>query len=255
MDIKTSKKLDTNQKITWCPGCPNYNILDSVKLTLTNLMKQRYRRKDFVMVTGIGCHGKIFDYLNISGFYGLHGRAIPTAVGIKIGNPKLDVLVFAGDGDTYSEGISHFVHAAKNNSDITLLVHDNQSFSLTTGQATPTSQKGFKTKAQPFGKLNNPLNPLMLALISGATFVARINARDVKHSAKIMERAIKHKGFSFVEIIQDCVVFNVDMNHRDKQMDKHPNKKRTRLEAVKLASKYDYNLGKGRISLGIFYEE
>jgi len=141
MDIKTSKKLDTNQKITWCPGCPNYNILDSVKLTLTNLMKQRYRRKDFVMVTGIGCHGKIFDYLNISGFYGLHGRAIPTAVGIKIGNPKLDVLVFAGDGDTYSEGISHFVHAAKNNSDITLLVHDNQSFSLTTGQATPTSQR------------------------------------------------------------------------------------------------------------------
>jgi len=254
MDLKKSN-LDTKQTITWCPGCPNHEILKAVKIAINNLIKKGEKQKNFAIVTGIGCHGKIFDYLNVSGFYGLHGRAIPIAIGIKLGNPKLHVLAFAGDGDTYSEGISHFIHAAKNNPNITLFVHDNQAFSLTTGQATPTSQKGFKTKAQPFGKLSTPLNPLTLALVAGATFVARVNARDIKHSAKIMEKAIKHNGFSFVEIIQDCIVFNKEINNRDKQMHKYPNKKRTRLEAMKLAEKYDYNLGKGKIPLGIFYEE
>jgi 2-oxoglutarate ferredoxin oxidoreductase subunit beta len=255
MAIKTSEKLEINHKITWCPGCPNNGILDAVKLAITKLMKQGYKREDFAMTTGIGCHGKIFDYINISGFYGLHGRTIPTAMGIKLGNPNLHVLSFAGDGDAYAEGISHFIHAGRYNSDISLFVHDNQSFSLTTGQATPTSQEGYKTKAEPLGKLGPPLNPLKLALTTGATFVARTNARDVKHAAKIIEKAIKHKGFSFVEIIQDCIVFNLDVNNRDKQMHKFPNKKRTLSEALKLAETYDYNLGKHRIPIGIFYEE
>ena len=253
--MKTSKTLDTKYAITWCPGCLNFKILDAIKIALTSLMKKGYKQKDFAMTTGIGCHGKLFDYLNLSGIYGLHGRTIPTAQGIKLGNPNLHVLAFAGDGDVYSEGISHFIHAAKQNSNITLFVHDNQSFSLTTGQATPTSQEGYKSKAEPFGKFGPPLNPIKLALASNATFVARANARDPIHTAKIMEKAIRHNGFSFVEIIQDCVAFNLEANNKDKQMYLISNKKRTIAEAMKLAEKYDYNLKKGKLPLGIFYQE
>ena len=248
-------KIDTPFPITWCPGCPNSEILKAVKLAINNLIKKGEKQKNFVTVTGIGCHGKIFDYVNLSGIYSLHGRPIPTAMGIKIGNPNLKVLAFEGDGDIYSEGLSHFVSAGRYNSDFTVIVHDNQSFSLTTGQATPTSQKGYKSKAEPLGKIGNPLNPIKLALASNATFVARANARDSKHTAAIIEQAIKHKGFSFVEVIQDCLIFNLDINNRDKRMYKIPNKKRTKEKAMKLAEIYDYNLGKGRIPLGIFYKE
>lgn len=255
MDIKTNKILDTKNKITWCPGCPNYKILDAVKIAMTRLMKQGYKTKDFAMVTGIGCHGKMFDYLNISGIYGLHGRTIPTALGIKLGNPNLNVIAFAGDGDAYSEGIAHFVHAGKFNPHMTLVVHNNQAFSLTTGQATPTTQQGYKTKSEPFGKFGPPLNPIKLALASNITFIARANARNPKQTAKIIEKAIKHKGFSFVEIIQDCIIFNLEINNRDKRMYELKPKKRTKHEAMKLAEQYDYNLGKGRIPLGILYQE
>src|SRR3989304_5486877 len=194
-------ELRTEEKITWCPGCPDHMILESSRRALLSLMDQGYKRENFAMVAGIGCHGKIFDYLNISGVYGLHGRALPTAIGVKIGNPNLNVIVFAGDGDTYSEGMEHFIHTCRFNPDMTLIVNDNQSFSLTTGQATPTSQLGFKTKAEPLGEFNKPFNPILLALSAGATFIARCNARDLDHTQEIIEEAIKHKGFSFIEII------------------------------------------------------
>ncbi|MAG38001.1 2-oxoglutarate synthase, partial [Candidatus Pacearchaeota archaeon] len=142
-DIK--KNLGTNNENTWCPGCNNFFVLEAMKRTLTRLIEQGHRQERFAMVTGIGCHAKIFDYLNISGIYGLHGRVLPTAFGIKMGNPKLTVLGFAGDGDTYAEGMGHFVHSFRYNSDMTFVVHNNHSFSLTTGQATPTSYQGYKT--------------------------------------------------------------------------------------------------------------
>lgn len=245
----------TEKDITWCPGCPDHIILESSRRALVSLTKQGFRKEDFVMVTGIGCHGKIFDYLNISGIYGLHGRAIPTATGIRLGNPNLNVLVFAGDGDTYSEGMEHFIHACRFNPDMTLIVHDNQSFSLTTGQATPTSQLGFKTKAEPLGDFNKPLNPVHLALSAGATFVARCNANDIEHTQKTIEQAVKHKGFAFVEILQDCEVFNLEVNAKDKRMYKLPSKRRSLKRALKLAREFDYNLGKSKIPLGIFFQE
>ncbi len=254
MDLE-KPRIDTPFMITWCPGCPNFEILKAAKLAINNLIKGGDRLQDFAISTGIGCHAKIFDYLNLSGVYSLHGRPLPTAMGIKLGNPNLKVIAFAGDGDMYSEGVSHFVHAGRYNSDITLIVHDNQSFSLTTGQATPTSQKGYKSKAEPLGKLGVPLNPLKLALASNITFIARANARDAKHTAEIIEQAIKHKGFSFVEIIQDCIIFNLEVNNKDKRMYKISNKKRTKEEAMRLAEMYDYNLGKGKIPLGIIYQE
>ncbi len=238
----------TDAEITWCPGCPNHMILESCRRALVSLKKQGI--KNFAMTTGIGCHGKIFDYLDIAGVYGLHGRAIPTAVGMKLGDPKLNVIAFAGDGDTYSEGMEHFIHACKNNPDMTLIVHDNRVFSLTTGQATPTSQKGYRTKAEPSGALK-PINPIHIALASGATFVARCNARDIDHTQNVIEEAIKHEGFSFVEILQDCLIFNTEVNTRDDKMYKI--KAMGYKKALDTAQEFTYDGEK--IPIGIFYKE
>lgn len=241
--------LSTTQENTWCPGCLNFMVLESVKRALS-----KFEQKNLAMVTGIGCHAKIFDYLNISGIYGLHGRVIPTAQGIKFGNPNLDVIGFAGDGDTYAEGMAHFIHAFRNNINMTLVVFDNQSFSLTTGQPTPTSQKGYVSKSVLGGETRNPVNPISLALASGGTFIARANARDINHTAEIIEKAIKHDGFSFVEIVQDCLIFNPEANNKDKKMYKiDDNKKKD--SAEKFAKEYDYSLKDGKIPVGVIYYE
>jgi len=217
-----------------------------------NYISNGAKQEDFAMVTDIGCHAKIYDYINISGIYGLHGRALTTAFGITLGNPNLKVLAFMGDGANYSEGIAHFVHAGRFNADMTLIVHDNQSFSLTTGQATPTSQIGYKSKAEPLGEFNFPMNPIKIALASGVGFIARCNAKDIKHTAEILEKAIKHKGFSFVEIIQDCLIFNKEINSKDKLMYKIKDNKDKKI-AEKLAEEWDYNGQKGKIALGVIY--
>ncbi len=243
--------FNTKEEITWCPGCSNFMILEAVKRALASL---GLKKEEVVMTTGIGCHGKIFDYIDIGGVYGLHGRPIPVAIGIKLGNPKLKVLTFAGDGDTYNEGISHFIHACRYNSDITLIVHDNRAFSLTTGQATATSQEGYKTKVEPKGEFLKPLNPISLALSSGASFVARVNAKNIEHTSKVLEEAIRHKGFSYVEVLQDCLIFNLEINNLDKLMYKVENRD-NKERARKLAEEWNYDSKTGKIPIGIFYQE
>ena len=252
--IKNNNLISTKETITWCPGCPNFMILESVKKTIEKLTStKKYNKSDFMMTTDIGCNSKIFDYLNLSGIYCLHGRAIPTAMGIKLANPNAKVLTFSGDGGAYSEGIAHFVHAFRYNADMTLVLHDNQSFSLTTGQPTPTTQKGYISKAKPQGEENNPLNPILLAISCGATFIARCNAKDIKHTTEVLEKAIKHKGFSFVEVIQDCLIFNKEANNKDERMYKVEDNKDIN-KAIKLAREYDYNSKKGKIPIGILYQ-
>ncbi|MBU1135938.1 MAG: thiamine pyrophosphate-dependent enzyme [Nanoarchaeota archaeon] len=254
----TKTNLSTKQENTWCPGCTNFLILEAVKKALSKTIEKGTKQEEIAMVTGIGCHAKIFDYLNISGIYGLHGRVLPTALGIKLGNPNLTVLGFAGDGDTYAEGMAHFIHAGRYNSDMTLIVHNNQAFSLTTGQATPVSQEHYVNKAEPLGEFNHPLNPIKLALCSGASFVARCNAKDIEHTSQIIEKAIEHNGFSFVEIIQNCLIFNKEMNELDNLFYKIENKenKKTELkEAIKLSDKWDYNSNTEKIPIGIFYSQ
>ena len=268
--------LSTSQPITWCPGCPNHMILEAVKQTISNLIatpnksisqataglpakrsasEAVYQRSglDFCITTDIGCNSKIFDYLNLSGIYCLHGRAIPTAIGITLGNPNLKVIAFAGDGGVYSEGISHFIHAFKYNPNMTLILHDNQSFSLTTGQPTPTSQQGYISKSEPLGVQDKPLNPIKLALASNATFIARTNARDIKHMVEIFTKAIAHNGFSFVEVIQDCLIFNLESNNKDERMYKIKDNK-DKKTAEKLADQFDYNGKTGKIPLGVIYQ-
>ncbi|MFH1452096.1 MAG: thiamine pyrophosphate-dependent enzyme [archaeon] len=252
--MTTKENLTTKSENTWCPGCPNHMILESVKQTIAKFIDAgEHKQEDFAITSDIGCHAKIFDYLNLSGIYCLHGRALPTAIGIKLGNPNLKVLTFAGDGATYSEGISHFIQAFKHNADLTLIVHDNQSFSLTTGQPTPTTQQGYISKAEPLGVFDKPFNPLKLALASNATFIARTNAKDIKHMVEIFTKAINHKGFSFVEVIQDCLIFNLDANNKDTKMYKIEDNNNITV-AENLIKKFDYNEKTGKIPLGIIYQ-
>jgi 2-oxoglutarate ferredoxin oxidoreductase subunit beta len=199
------KELETPKRNTWCPGCGNFGILSSFKSALTEL---GFDREHVVMVSGIGCHGKIVDYVNVNGFHGIHGRVLPVATGVKLANPDLKVVGFSGDADCYDEGWDHFCHAVRRNMDLTLIVHNNMILGLTTGQTTATSQTGFKTKSTPFGSVSAPLNPIAHALVSGGTFVARGFAGDPKHLTKLMVEALRHKGFNYIDVFQPCVTFN-----------------------------------------------
>jgi len=205
LTVVDMKDLASTAKITWCPGCGNFGIVSAFKSALVEVGADRER---VVIVSGIGCHGKIADYVDVNSFHGIHGRVLPLATGIKLANPNLTVVGFSGDADCYDEGWDHFCHAVRRNMDLTLIVHNNMILGLTTGQTTATSQIGFKTKSTPFGSTVAPLNPIAHALISNGTFVARGFAGDPKHLTGLMVEALKHKGFNYIDVFQPCVTFN-----------------------------------------------
>ncbi len=253
-----SESINTGTKPTWCPGCFNFQILAGFKNFLEKEIAKGKKREDFAMVSGIGCHAKIYDYVNLNGLNTLHGRVLPTCLGIKLGNPKLTVFGFSGDGDAYAEGIEHLIHAARYNSDINYIVHNNQVFALTVGQPTPTTEEGFKDKTTPYGVKVHPINPIKLMLSLGAGFVARVFA-DVKEIENILKEAVKHKGFSFIEVLQPCIIFHPDTGYRDRiySLEKAGHDKTNIKEAMKKAEEFDYNTisEKTRIPVGIFYQE
>ncbi|NMF06770.1 2-oxoacid:ferredoxin oxidoreductase subunit beta [Clostridium beijerinckii] len=189
----------------WCPGCGNFNILESLKRALTELGKDPY---EVLMVAGIGQAAKLPQYISANSFCGLHGRAIPAAVAAKMANDNLTVIVDSGDGDTYGEGGNHFIHNIRRNTNITHFVHDNQIYGLTKGQASPTSGIGLVTGAQTTGNINTPLNPVALAITLGAGFVARAFSGDMDQLVSIMKEAISYNGYAMVDIFQPCVTFN-----------------------------------------------
>ncbi len=191
-------------KPAWCPGCGNFGILRAVNKALVDLNIEPHQ---VLLVSGIGQAGKLPHYTRGNVFNSLHGRPVPPAIGAKIANPELKVIAVSGDGDAYGEGGNHFVHAMRRNHEITYLVHNNQLYGLTKGQASPTSDVGFVTKTTPYGAAN-PVNPIGLAIISGASFVARGFAGDIEHLASLIKMAITHKGFALVDILQPCVTFN-----------------------------------------------
>ncbi len=197
--------LRTSQKIVWCPGCGNYGILRAFVKTLEALEDNAGR---VVLVSGVGCHGKIADYVGVSSFHTIHGRVPPVLTGIKLADMSLIPVGFAGDGDAYNEGIAHLIHAARKNTDVTMVVHNNSVYALTTGQATATSPKGFRGRSTPEGNPEEPLNPLLLLLAAGASFVARGFAGNVAQLTELMLQAISHRGFSFIDVLQPCVAFN-----------------------------------------------
>ena len=191
--------------IAWCPGCGNFAILDSLKKALSQLNK---KPQDVVISSGIGQAAKMPQYLNVNYFNGLHGRSLPPATGIKLSNPELTVIAESGDGCTYGEGGNHFIHAIRRNPDITNLIHDNQIYGLTKGQASPTSERGMETPVQYKGVILEPFNPLAVAISLGAPFVARAFAGDKEKTVEIIKKAIEFKGFAVVDIFQPCVSFN-----------------------------------------------
>lgn len=190
---------------TWCPGCGNFGIWAAVKSAFKTL---GFSRENLAVVFGIGCSGNSNDFFWVNSFHALHGRAVPMAIGIKIANHDLPVVVIAGDGDTYGEGGNHLLHACRGNHDITVIVHDNSVYGLTTGQVAPTAKKGFKAKSTPSGIIETPVNPVALAVSQGATYVAQGFSGDIKHTSDLIVEGIQHKGFSLVNIFQPCVTFN-----------------------------------------------
>lgn len=189
----------------WCPGCGNFNILEALKEALVQLGKEPHK---VLIAGGIGQAAKTPQYINTNGFCGLHGRALPPAAAAKIVNKDLTVIIDTGDGDSYGEGGNHFIHNIRRNVDITHFVHDNQIYGLTKGQASPTTEMGHVTAVQPAGALNEPLNPVLLAISLGAGFVARAFSGDQEHLVYIMKEAIQYKGYALVDILQPCVSFN-----------------------------------------------
>lgn len=190
---------------TFCPGCGDWAIAVSIKSAFTQLGLDP---SSVLAVFGIGCSGNMNDFLNAYAIHALHGRALPNAIGAKLANHKLPVVAIVGDGDTYGEGGNHFMHACRGNHDITVIVHDNGVYGLTTGQVAPTAQKGFKSKSTPSGIIETPINPLSLAITQGATFVAQTFAGDANHVIQMIKAGMNHKGFSLVNVLQPCVTFN-----------------------------------------------
>ena len=201
------KKADfvSDQEVRWCPGCGDYAILNNVQKVMPEL---GIPREKMVFVSGIGCSSRFPYYMNTYGFHSIHGRAPAIATGVKCANPDLSVWVITGDGDALSIGGNHFIHAIRRNLDINYILFNNRIYGLTKGQYSPTSEFGKKTKSTPAGTIDYPVNPLSLAIASESTFVARSIDIDVKHLGQIVEAAAKHKGISFIEVYQNCNIFN-----------------------------------------------
>jgi 2-oxoglutarate ferredoxin oxidoreductase subunit beta len=249
------KDLTTYAKNTWCPGCGNFSIFSAIRNVLAKLDQEGTPIENVVLVSGIGCHAKIVDYMNVNSFYSIHGRTLPVATAIKLANPDLRVICFSGDGDSLAEGLDHLIFAAKRNIDITLILHDNRVYGLTTGQYTPTSPKGFKGKSTPLGSTESPINPPELMLVSGATYIARGYTHGIDLLQKIFREAIIHRGFSFVDVLQVCVsYFNLYETYNKRTYEVKGNDTSSFDEALKLARSWNYDDGDAPIPLGKFYE-
>lgn len=203
--MSLSYTYKSNVHVEWCPGCGDFGILSAIQMALSEMRIEPYRVAIF---SGIGCSGKTPHYINAYGIHTIHGRPLPYAIGAKLSNPNLEVLVVSGDGDMLSIGAGHFVSAGRRNVDITCIIFDNGVYGLTKGQASPTLRRGIKTKALPKPNINDALNPIMLAIASGYTFVARGYAFDIKHLKDLLKQAIQHKGTALVDVLQPCPSYN-----------------------------------------------
>src|SRR6202142_2135678 len=189
----------------WCPGCGDFGIISAVQMALAEMNIEPHR---LALVSGIGCSGKTPHFFKAYGVHTLHGRSLPFATGIKLSNPNLEVIACGGDGDGMGIGAGHFVNSGRRNVDMTYIVYDNGVYGLTKGQAAPTLQLGVKTKSLPLPNINSAINPLMLALASGYTFVARGYAYDVRHLKEVIKKAVRHRGFAFIDVLQPCPTYN-----------------------------------------------
>ena len=195
----------------WCPGCGDFSVLSALQIALFELGLKPHQ---VVVISGIGCSSNLPGFINTYGMHTLHGRALAVGTGVKMGNHDLKVICVGGDGDGYGIGGNHFVHTMRRNLDITYIVMDNQIYGLTTGQTSPTSVKGMKTKSTPHGNVENPINPMPMAIVGGATYVARGFSGKQKHLIELMKGAIQHRGFSLVDVFSPCVTYNKDNTYQ-----------------------------------------
>ena len=202
---KTVKTREVEVSPDWCAGCGDFGVLSSFR---KSTLEKEIKSHEMLVVSGIGCSSNLPGYVNAYGVHSLHGRALPIATGAKLANHNLKVVITGGDGDGFGIGIGHFIHTMRRNLDLTYVVMDNEIYGLTTGQASPTTMKEHKTKTTPRGNVEQPINPLMLALVSGATFVARGFSGQPAHLSSLIEQGIAHKGFAFIDVFSPCVTYN-----------------------------------------------
>ncbi len=234
----------------WCPGCGHYAVLTALRRAV---VKANLKPEEIVLVTGIGCSSRFTDFFRSYGFHGVHGRALPAAIGIKMANPRLKVIVASGDGDTYAIGMSHFIHAARRNIGITHIVMNNQVYGLTKGQYSPTSVRGFISSTSPKGNLEKPIDGVLLALSAGATYIARGFSGNLDQLIRLIEGGLRHKGYALIDVLSPCVTFNklntyewFKRNILDiEQINHNPS---NRLEAFKMI------LTSSKILIGLIYQ-
>ena len=237
----------------WCPGCGDFGVLKAVKM---GAAKAGVAPKDMVLVSGIGCSSNLPGYVHSYGVHSLHGRAIAVATGIKLANTDLKVVITGGDGDGYGIGIGHFIHAMRRNLDLTYVVMDNQIYGLTTGQASPTTMKDQRTKSTPNGNVEFPINPLALALVSGATFVARAFSGEPNHMTDLIAAGIRHKGFALIDAFSPCVTYNKVNTYAyfKKRVYKLEDEKGYDSSNVRTAMERSHEWG-DRIPIGVLYQD
>ncbi|MBI2453171.1 2-oxoacid ferredoxin oxidoreductase [Candidatus Peregrinibacteria bacterium] len=245
-------KLDTAHDPTWCPGCGDFAIWMALKNVILDLQIEPH---NVLIVYGIGCSGNMTNYVSTYGWHSLHGRAVPTAVGAKLMNKNLTVIVVAGDGDSLGEGMGHFIHAMRGNADITYIIHDNKVYGLTIGQAAPTAIKGYKSKSTPEGIIEINANALSLAVATGCGFVSKGFSGRIPHLQNLIKQAILHKGFSLVDVYQPCVTFNKVnnfpfYNERIYDLQQEGHDVHDRSKAFEKALEWG-----DRIPIGIFYQD
>jgi len=236
----------------WCPGCGDFGVLAAVQKALVELQIPKH---EVATISGIGCSSNFPGFIDTYGMHTLHGRSLPVASGMKLANHGMTVLVTGGDGDGLGIGAGHFVHTMRRNLDLTYIVMDNQIYGLTTGQTSPTSRIGMKTKSMPFGNVDAPVNPVSLALSAGATFVARGFSADQKHLTELIKQGIEHKGFSFIDVFSPCVTYNHDntfqwFRPRVKKLEENPAYDHTDFQAAVEKSL----LWGDEIPIGLFFE-
>lgn len=248
MNITATEKFSTIKKPSWCPGCGDFSIWHGLKKALADSGLEPHQ---LTIVYDIGCSGNMCSFVNAYGFHGLHGRSIPAAVGVHLSRPELPTIVVGGDGGLFGEGLSHFIHACRANYNLTVIAHDNQVYGLTTGQTSPTTFKGVETKSNPHGGYDEPVDPVSLALLSGATFVAQGFSGELDQISDLIRKGLEHKGFSFIHIYQPCVTFN-HINTYEYFRERVFQLERTEQDPLAVLPLLK---DKDRIPLGVLYEE
>jgi len=250
--VLSPKDFATATPSWWCAGCGDFGVLASLKQACADL---ELRPKDVAFISGIGCSGKISGYLHSYAFHGVHGRALPTATGVKLANKDLTVIVAGGDGDGYAIGLGHFMHAVRRNPDMTYIVMDNQTYGLTKGQSSPTSALGYKAGPHPGGNPDAPINGLALALAAGGTFLARGFSSEPKTMTELIKEAVRHPGFAVVEVISPCVTFNKVNTYKWFKENVYHVEDTAGYDVHDRTQAFATLMQPGKIPLGIFYRE